>query len=573
MIGRGFVGLAAVLVLALAGVRAGLAQQEQFEQVLDAVHRPNGTAQEEKTMSEKKTVDVRAYLIHITHYDPVWFDRKERERPFDLDVGLDMVKALAGSGFNMLIVDLADGVEYSTFPELKRHYSVPMSTVQTLVAAAREAGMEVVPKLNFSKSKEPRQDHNVWFRPYNELPEDEVYWGKAFELIDEVVGALKPERRFFIGMDEDFLRTPEQYVAAVNALHAGLSERGLQTVMWNDTAHLSAGMFGCIEKTLAAEDESPSDVAHVFWDYTPLKPRGAARVRDMRSKGLEVWIAPGRRPENVDRWKRLAVQTGCAGMVMTAWSPVTDRGRRRFLHAIEEMGPIYSQPDAAGAGPLIGTSAVRGIHVSKVDMTPAESMEDQILAPNKLGEPLEDVPYLLPSSVYLRKWMLLGPMPFDREKYAGEEQQAVIDEDAFVEGGEADLVAGEPGTDAFGLTWRPYTPPAGSRFPQTIDLDATYGRSDYAAAYAIAHVYSDEAVTGYRLYVGADDYVKVWLNGQLIHTWAERSRSIIQDDDEIDGIALRKGWNKLVLKCVNVRATWGFFARIADDQDRPLLTE
>jgi hypothetical protein len=573
MTDRRLVGLAVVLFLALAGPRPGFAQQERLEQGLDAEHNLNAAAHEEETMPEKKTVGVRGYLIHITHYDPSWFDRKERERPFDLDVGLDVVKSLAGAGFNTLIIDLADGVEYKGFPELKRHYSVPWSTVQTLAAAAREAGMEVVPKLNFSKGPEPRQDHNDWFRPYNDLPEDEVYWGKAFQLIDEVIAELKPEHRFFIGMDEDFLRTPEQYVAAVDALHDGLSKRGLQTVMWNDTAHLSAGMFGCIEKAEAAEDQSPKDIVHVLWDYTPLTPRAAERVRDMRSKGLEVWIAPGRRPEDVDQWKRLALQTGCTGMVMTVWSPVTERSRRRFVRGIDEVGPVYSRPDAAEGALAISLPGTRGIHVSEVEMSPAESMEDQILAPNKLGEPLEDVPYLLPPSVYLRKWMLLGPMPFDPAKYEGDQAQAVIEDGSFVEGGEADLVAGEPGTEAFGLTWRPYMPPAGTRFPQTIDLETIYGPTDFVTGYAVAHIYCEEAVTGYKLYLGSDDYVKVWLNGQLIHTWAERNRSIIQDDDEIDGIALRKGWNKLVLKCVNVHATWGFLARIADDQDRPLLTE
>ena len=524
-------------------------------------------------MADRRSIDVRAYLIHITHYDPAWFDRKEQERPFDLKVGLEVVKALGEAGFNMLIIDLADGVAYGGFPELKRHYSVPMSAVQTLAGAARDAGMEVVPKLNFSKSAAPRHDHNYWFRPHHEPPDDATYRARAFELIDEVREALQPEKRFFIGMDEDFLRTPEQYVAAVNALHAGLAERGLQTVMWNDTVHLSAGMFACVEKTLAAEDECPGDITHVVWDYTPLKPRAAQRVRDLRAKGLETWIAPGRRADDVDQWKRLALQTGCRGMVMTAWSPVSEQNRRRFLQLIDEVGSVYSRPEASGLEPAVRGAGKRGVHVSRVQMTPGPAVEDQILAPNRLGKPLQEPPYLLPPDVYLRTWMLLAPMPFEREQYAGEEHQAVIDDAGFVEGGEADLVAGEPGTDAFGLTWRPFMPPAGCRFPQTIDLVSVYGRADYAVGYAIAHVYSDLDLAGYTLYMGGDDYLKVWLNGQLIHTWAERSRSIIQDDDQIDGICLRKGWNKLVVKCVNLKGTWGFIARIADEQDRPLLTE
>jgi hypothetical protein len=446
-----------------------------------------------------------------------------------------------------------------------------MDVLRQLVASAREAGLEVVPKLNFSKSGDPRHDHNYWFRPYNELPDDDAYWAKAFELMDEIIEAVRPESYFFVGMDEDFLRTPAQYASAVTALHDGITKRGLRPVMWNDTAHLSAGMFGCVEKTLAAEAAAPGDVVHVVWDYTPLKARTAQRVVDMRSAGLEVWIAPGRRPEDVEQWKRLALQAGCRGLVMTAWAPVTERNRRRFLEAVEEIGPIFARADAvpeAWAFPRAGAS-----HVVTVEMSPAGAMDDPVAAPNRLGDPLEDVPYLLPADVYVRNWMLLGPMPFDPRRYVGPEAQEVIDDDSFAEGAEAALVAGEPGSKALGAVWQRYVPPAGSRFPQIIDLHATYGGPDYALAYAVAHVYSEEDVTGYSIYLGSDDYVKVWLNGRLIHSWAERSRAIGQDDDKIEGIALRKGWNKLTVKCVNVKATWGLILHIADERDRPLVTE
>jgi hypothetical protein len=512
--------------------------------------------------------------MHITHYDPVWYDRKERERPFDVNLGCEVVKALAEAGFNTLIIDLADGVEYQAFPELKRHYTVPRAVLEQLVACARQEGLEVVPKLNFSKGPTPRSSHNDWFRPYSEMPEDDAYWAKAFQLVDEVIEVMKPERYFFVGMDEDFLRTPATYVSAVNALHEGLAKRGLRTVMWNDTPHLSAGMFGCVEKALAAEDKTSRDIVHVLWDYGPLYPRVAERVRDMRSKGLEVWIAPGRRPEDVEQWKQLALQAGCSGMVMTMWQPMTGgRSRGRFLDAIGRTGPIYARPDAVTREPVVEASATRAHQVVKVRMSPPPALDEPILAPNRLGEPLEEAPYLLPPTVYVRNWMVLGPFPYEREEYAGEEYQAVIEDDSFLGGAEAGLTAAEPGTEAAGVTWRRHEPPVESGFPQTIDLAKTYDGLEYALAYAVAHVYSEKEARGYSIYLGSDDYVKVWLNGQLIHTWAERSRGIVQDDDKIEGIALRKGWNKIVVKCVNLKSGWGFILRIADRRDRPLLAE
>jgi hypothetical protein len=332
-------------------------------------------------------------------------------------------------------------------------------------------------------------------------------------------------------------------------------------------------MFGCVEKALAAEDNTARDIVHVLWDYTPLEARVAERIRDMRSKGLEVWIAPGKRPDDVGQWKQLALQTGCSGMVMTVWQPVTEGNLRRFLDDIGRVGPIYARADTVKREPVVGASGTRAHQVAAVKISTTEAIDEPIVAPNKLGEPVEEAPYLLPSGVYVRNWMVLGPFRYEREKYAGREQQEVIDDDSFVGGFEASPVAAEPGTEAVGVTWRRYCPPVESRFPQTIDLSKTYDEVEYALAYAVAHVYSEKAVTGYSIYLGSDDYVKVWLNGQLIHTWAERSRAIVQDDDKVEGIALRKGWNKVVVKCVNVRATWGFILRIADERDRPLVTE
>ena len=524
-------------------------------------------------VSEKKSIPVRGYLIHLTHYDPNWYDRKKRERPFDLEIGREMVRALAKAGFNMLIIDLADAVEYRSLPELKRHYSVPMAHLKTLIACARDEGLEIVPKLNFSKSKQPRRAHNYWFRPYNKLPDTREYWAKAFELIDEIISVCKPERFFFIGMDEDFQRTPAQYTAAVRSLHAGLAKRGLRTVMWNDTMTSSAGMFGCIQKTLAAEDGTDKDIVHVAWDYGPPRARTAGRIKDMVDKGLEVWIAPGRNPQQVKEWKQLALQIGCPGLVMTAWRPVTRWSREGFLNGIRTVGPIYARPEAVQAEPVFDLSVPPTRHVVQANMQPTtQPMDEPILAPNHLGEPFKEMSYLLPPQVYVRNWMMLGPFRFQPEKYTGSQQQEVIEDDGFVEGPEERLVAQKPGTAAHGVTWRRYAPSADSAFPQVIDLTEPYGKLEYALAYLVAHVHSDRDVKGYSLYLGSDDYVKVWLNGQLIHTYAERKRAVAIDDDKIQGIALRKGWNKLLVKCANATADWGLLLRIADEKDRPLTT-
>jgi hypothetical protein len=121
--------------------------------------------------------NVRGFLIHISHYDPKWCAEKETEKPFNL---------------------------------------------------------KVVPKINFSRSH--YHQHNSWFRPHEKLFDSEKYWPLAFEVIDELIRELEPEHFFHIGMDEDHSRSYTQYVTAINTLHSGLKERGLRTIIWNDSA-------------------------------------------------------------------------------------------------------------------------------------------------------------------------------------------------------------------------------------------------------------------------------------------------------------------------------------------------
>src|SRR3989339_1735748 len=227
------------------------------------------------------------YLMHFTHYDPLWISQKKKEKPFDMAVGREIVDALAKQGFNTLAIDIEDGVQLPSFPELRRHYSVPLAYLKDIISRARSNGMEIIPKMNFSQS--PKNQHNHWFSPYNKLNDSERYWKKAFDIIDEIIGICRPERFFHIGMDEDTQRTPAQYIKAVNILHKGLKARGLRTIMWNDSTHIGKAMYTCVEKVYAAEQVISKDIAQVIWDYIGAQPAGAERLK---KNGFEVWGAP-----------------------------------------------------------------------------------------------------------------------------------------------------------------------------------------------------------------------------------------------------------------------------------------
>jgi len=292
----------------------------------------------EKGLRKMQTPSVRGLLLHISHYDPTWCKCKDQETPFEIKVAMNVVDAMYKAEMNLLIIDCADGVEYKSHPELKRHYTVPMSHLEKLSAYAKKSGIEVVPKLNFSQSRFFR--HNQWFYPYNEIVDGrdifdtEEYWEPAFELINELIDVCRPPRFFHIGMDEDHDRASGQLKEAIFTLRNVLEKRRLRTVMWRDSRTDPRGLV-FNEKHNLIEDSLPDDIIKMIWGY---EGTGNSEViLRLASKGFEVWGAPGENPETIRRYR----ENNCGGLVMTKWVPCVSRYKEAIISMIEAKSALY----------------------------------------------------------------------------------------------------------------------------------------------------------------------------------------------------------------------------------------
>lgn len=299
-----------------------------------------------QTHRRRRELTVRGYLLLLTHYDPTWIKGKSRERPFNLNLALEIVEKLAQTGFNTLLIGVSDGVRYRSHPELRRRYSVPMSQLRELCAAARSHGLQVIPKLNFSRSLFNR--HDDWLRAPGEERwahfEDETYWARAWDCIDEIIAACRPERFFHVGMDEDHERSYSQYVAAILRLRAGLRERGLRTICWSDTAleYPSGQIYR--EKSEMAERQIPRDTVRLLWSYRRAPER---EIRRIARAGHEIWGAPRGTPEAAVAFREALLAAGGTGLVMTHWIACQRRNRRVLLERIRNVGPAYIAPETA----------------------------------------------------------------------------------------------------------------------------------------------------------------------------------------------------------------------------------
>ena len=284
----------------------------------------------------------RGYLLHLTHYDPRWWKTKLSEKPFNPRVARESLRALADQGFNLLMIGVSDGVRYASHPELARHYSRPMSMLRELAAQATELGLEVVPKLNFSRSE--INHHNQWMRrrgqQWHEQFDDAAFWKLGFDAIDEVIGACQPPRFFHVGMDEDHDRSQKQYVAAIGTLRAGLKKRGLRTICWSDSAldYPSGQVYR--EKSEAAEREAARDSIRLLWNYWAVPAR---EMRAIRKQGFELWGAPGRKSlDQVAEFRDALLACGGTGLVMTRWRACIAENQVSLLRQIKKFGPLYT---------------------------------------------------------------------------------------------------------------------------------------------------------------------------------------------------------------------------------------
>ena len=108
------------------------------------------------------------------------------------------------------------------------------------------------------------------------------------------------------------------------------------------------------------------------------------------------------------------------------------------------------------------------------------------------------------------------------------------------------------------------------KFPGRVNLAKIYPGIEYAAAYAVAYLDCKQSISNLKLYCGSGGYIKIWLNGQLIHTYNRKNRDSHWDQDIINGIKLKKGLNQVVVKSVTLTKPWNFYFRLTDKADLPL---
>jgi tetratricopeptide (TPR) repeat protein len=98
-------------------------------------------------------------------------------------------------------------------------------------------------------------------------------------------------------------------------------------------------------------------------------------------------------------------------------------------------------------------------------------------------------------------------------------------------------------------------------------LDGLLRPDNQAVAYVVTFVRSDRRMAA-ALRLGSAGPVKVWCNGQLVHS-KDVVRAVAMDQDAV-GVTLRPGWNRILIKTVITEGAWRIFLRVSDPAGRGL---
>jgi len=154
---------------------------------------------------------------------------------------------------------------------------------------------------------------------------------------------------------------------------------------------------------------------------------------------------------------------------------------------------------------------------------------------------------------YIRSWLLNGFHQDDPNNFYGYLSKNYLGKiEASINPNEGDNMGGK--------IWTIYN--SGNPY---IDISSNYNNPDYGVSYAFTKIYADSEKTC-QLWMGYDDGVRVWLNGEEI-IFDNKYGGFTADYKQID-ISLQQGENRLLVKISEWMGDNGFSAKICNSEGK-----
>jgi len=163
---------------------------------------------------------------------------------------------------------------------------------------------------------------------------------------------------------------------------------------------------------------------------------------------------------------------------------------------------------------------------------------------------------------FIKEWLLLAPIPLGE----GEEGATAIDKSQIKEEDKLTPKVGDKiKVGDAELVWKKYV--AKEYF---FDFNDSLGKeTDNAVGYSVTYIVCEADIEKAVLKIGSDDQAKVYVNGKEVGKFTEE-RATEKDQNDFEGITLKKGSNTIVFKVINAGGEWSGCARFTDKDGKPL---
>lgn len=126
----------------------------------------------------------------------MWY-KEDKEVNFSDEAWEKMVETAVETGINQIVLDLGEGVQYGSHPELAYPGAWSRQRVHKEVRRLRNLGIELIPKMNFSAT------HAMWLGEYRRMMSTKIYYQVCRDLITEVYTLFEQPTYIHLGMDEE----------------------------------------------------------------------------------------------------------------------------------------------------------------------------------------------------------------------------------------------------------------------------------------------------------------------------------------------------------------------------------
>lgn len=179
----------------------------------------------------------RKHLWYVPEADE---NSYQPENHVDFAVWDRVVKRASECGYNTLLIDLGDAIQYQSHPEISAPDALSHEEIRALLAKARALGLTPIPKLNFSTI------HHGWLKEYRKMVSSKLYREMTVDLIHEVCELFDQPELFHLGMDEEHsydcaqwsdltvMRSPKLMLEDFNIMFEAVRRNGARPWIWAD---------------------------------------------------------------------------------------------------------------------------------------------------------------------------------------------------------------------------------------------------------------------------------------------------------------------------------------------------